>query len=211
MRSGRRLRLRSSLRRCRARGRPGGRPASPRTARRESRAPCQDPAQRSAPAAVDGRDDAPRLVDEKDGKAIGRLHDQEDEGQGGDQGVAGQPSRGRLLDVVGVDDVNDIGVNLLEDDRAESVPVGQGFNVFEGPSGRPEPVDESGNAVEPRNRQVGGAVVREHPLSYTGRVLPFATPGAALTKGAASGIKYDSCRQGGESVWHLSSLTKANP
>ena len=76
--------------------------------------PLQDPPQRAPPAAVDGGDDAPGLVDHKDGQAVGRLDHEEQPGTMRDQRVAVRALLGSAIQ-----DMDDIGVDLAQQHGAE--------------------------------------------------------------------------------------------
>ncbi len=79
---------------------------------------------RAFPAAVDRGDDTLFLIDKEHGEAIGRLDDKKQAGKTGDQGIPAEPPPRHS-----VDEVNDVGMNLFEEEGMEMRPLAASSEV----------------------------------------------------------------------------------
>jgi hypothetical protein len=106
----------------------------------------QDLQARSFPAAVDRGDDARLLIHKKNRETVGRLDDKENAGEAGDQGISPEALPRHF-----VDEVNDIGMDLLEQERTEPFPHPASFKVFSPPIAVPETVPQERDALQLRD------------------------------------------------------------
>jgi hypothetical protein len=95
---------------------------------------------------VDGGDYALFFFHKNDRQAVGRLDNQKKAGEACNRGITPQPSLRHL-----VDEMNDIGVHLLQEKEFEIQPIRELPKVFLSPYKIAEPVPEKGKALELRN------------------------------------------------------------
>ena len=116
-----------------------------------------DPLLSAPPARVNGGDDAPGLIDKKKGKAVRGFDDQKNSGQPRRQGIPCPPPAGKSIDKMHL-----MRMDLVQPEHLEISPLWTAPKIPEPPIFHTEAVDEPGDPVEPRNRQVFLDVGRAH-------------------------------------------------